>query len=95
MANSGIIFSLALFSHICQWIFLDKVERPHMKKLYGHRIRNRSGLTKAIRDILEEEIDNQRFEQVKKTAKETANKVKSLVLEQLEAMDSKDTRGIC
>jgi phosphatidylethanolamine N-methyltransferase len=46
------IFSLALLSHILTLAFIQKVEKPHMQKLYGRHLRPEAGLTKSIRRSL-------------------------------------------
>ncbi|KAL6069572.1 Phosphatidylethanolamine N-methyltransferase, variant 2 [Balamuthia mandrillaris] len=57
MANSGVVFAMALFCHCCNWLFIAKVERPHMKKLYGTTVRQTSGVSSAIKSIVEQTID--------------------------------------
>ncbi|CEP14983.1 hypothetical protein [Parasitella parasitica] len=49
IANNGTIFTLALFSQICNVLFLQYVEDPHMRKLYGDQIRKEAGLTKTLK----------------------------------------------
>ncbi|ORY96613.1 phospholipid methyltransferase-domain-containing protein [Syncephalastrum racemosum] len=49
MANSWTIYGLALFSQISNFIFLNYVEAPHMRKLYGSQIRKEAGLTKTLK----------------------------------------------
>ncbi|KAI8645821.1 phospholipid methyltransferase-domain-containing protein [Parasitella parasitica] len=49
IANNGTIFALALFSQICNVLFLQYVEDPHMRKLYGDQIRKEAGLTKTLK----------------------------------------------
>ncbi|EPB87815.1 hypothetical protein HMPREF1544_05344 [Mucor circinelloides 1006PhL] len=49
IANNGTIFALALFSQICNVLFLQYVEDPHMRKLYGNQIRKEAGLTKTLK----------------------------------------------
>jgi len=57
MASSPAVFALALFSHWCNWLFIAKVERPHMQNLYGSQVRDRSGITNAVKQIMKETID--------------------------------------
>lgn len=57
IANSGSVFALALFSHLCNWLFIAKVEKPHMSKLYGEKLRPRSGAAQAIQSIVKETIE--------------------------------------
>ncbi|ORY07709.1 hypothetical protein K493DRAFT_201788 [Basidiobolus meristosporus CBS 931.73] len=49
MSNSMIIYGLALFSHISSFLFLQYVEAPHMRKLYGNTIRKEAGLTRSVK----------------------------------------------
>lgn len=58
IANSGVVFALALFSHLCNWLFIAKVEKPHMNKLYGEKLRPQSGATQAIQSIVKETIEH-------------------------------------
>eukprot|EP01087_Luapelamoeba_hula_P001905 TRINITY_DN116_c3_g1_i1.p1 TRINITY_DN116_c3_g1~~TRINITY_DN116_c3_g1_i1.p1 ORF type:complete len:654 (+),score=64.73 TRINITY_DN116_c3_g1_i1:81-2042(+) len=54
MTGSVVIFALALISHACNWVFISKVERPHMEALYGNELRARSGLSCAVGEIVDE-----------------------------------------
>lgn len=49
MCNSSTIYALALFSQISNFLFLNYVEAPHMRKLYGDQIRKEAGLTKTLK----------------------------------------------
>ncbi|CAK7568580.1 MAG: phosphatidylethanolamine N-methyltransferase [Sporothrix epigloea] len=46
------IFILAMIGHILTLGFLAYVEKPHMQKIYGHKLRSEAGLTKFIRKSL-------------------------------------------
>ncbi|KJR82345.1 phosphatidylethanolamine N-methyltransferase [Sporothrix schenckii 1099-18] len=46
------IFILALIGHILTLGFLAYVEKPHMQKIYGRKLRSEAGLTKFIRKSL-------------------------------------------
>lgn len=52
ITNSSAIFFLALLSHILTLGFIQFVEKPHMQKLYGRKLRKEAGLTKSIRRSL-------------------------------------------
>ncbi|KAK8010548.1 phosphatidylethanolamine N-methyltransferase [Apiospora arundinis] len=52
------IFILALTGHLCTFGFLQFVERPHMRKIYGREIRQEAGLTKFIRSSLPPPVKN-------------------------------------
>ncbi|KAI8978368.1 phospholipid methyltransferase-domain-containing protein [Pilobolus umbonatus] len=49
ITNSPYVFAVALFSQICNSLFLQFVERPHMEHLYGSKLRKEAGLTKTLR----------------------------------------------
>ncbi|KAK8079821.1 phosphatidylethanolamine n-methyltransferase [Apiospora hydei] len=46
------VFLLALTGHLCTFGFLQFVEQPHMRKIYGREIRQEAGLTKFLRSSL-------------------------------------------
>ncbi|PSN62282.1 phosphatidylethanolamine N-methyltransferas-like protein [Corynespora cassiicola Philippines] len=46
------IFYLAATAHMLNLAFLQFVERPHMQKLYGQRLRETSGVSKTLRQAL-------------------------------------------
>ena len=52
ITGSPAILGLALFSHILTLCFIDYVERPHMQKLYGRKLRREAGLVKSLRRSL-------------------------------------------
>ncbi|KAK9767125.1 phosphatidylethanolamine N-methyltransferase [Basidiobolus ranarum] len=49
MSNSMVIYGLVLFSQISNFLFLQYVEAPHMRKLYGNAIRKEAGLTRSVK----------------------------------------------
>eukprot|EP01120_Amphizonella_sp_Union-15-10_P014790 TRINITY_DN7316_c0_g1_i1.p1 TRINITY_DN7316_c0_g1~~TRINITY_DN7316_c0_g1_i1.p1 ORF type:complete len:731 (-),score=105.58 TRINITY_DN7316_c0_g1_i1:1-2193(-) len=55
-SDSWIIFGLALFSQVCNFVFLKYVESPHMRSLYGTQIRREAGIKQAVKEILKEEL---------------------------------------
>jgi phosphatidylethanolamine N-methyltransferase len=52
------IFYLAASAHILNLLFLQLVERPHMQKLYGQKLRQTSGVSKTLRQALPSPIKN-------------------------------------
>lgn len=52
------IFYLAATSHILNLAFLQFVERKHMQKLYGQRLREVSGVSKTFRQALPSPVRN-------------------------------------
>ncbi|XP_004363806.2 phosphatidylethanolamine N-methyltransferase [Capsaspora owczarzaki ATCC 30864] len=49
ISNSPAVFVLALVSQVIWSLFLTYVENPHMRKLYGDKLRHESGLTSALK----------------------------------------------
>ena len=52
------MFYLAGTSHILSVAFLQFVERPHMQKLYGEKMRQTSGVSKTLRQALPSPVQN-------------------------------------
>ncbi|KAH8728612.1 phosphatidylethanolamine N-methyltransferase [Phaeosphaeriaceae sp. PMI808] len=52
------IFYLAAMAHILNLVFLQFVERPHMQKLYGQKLREVSGVSKTFRQALPSPVRN-------------------------------------
>lgn len=46
------ILALAMTSQLCQLAFIAYVEKPHMQKIYGRKLRRDAGLTKFIKRSL-------------------------------------------
>ncbi|KFH73160.1 hypothetical protein MVEG_00381 [Podila verticillata NRRL 6337] len=49
ICNSWSIFILAMFSQISNFLFLHFVESPHMKKIYGDKVRKEAGVAKTVK----------------------------------------------
>ena len=49
---SGPIFIMALVTQLLAIFYLSYIERPHMQKIYGRRLRDEAGLTKFIKRSL-------------------------------------------
>ncbi|KAG0262475.1 phosphatidylethanolamine N-methyltransferase [Actinomortierella ambigua] len=49
ICNSWSIFILALFSQISNFLFLQYVEGPHMRKIYGNKVRKDAGVVKTVK----------------------------------------------
>ncbi|WRT69964.1 uncharacterized protein IL334_006955 [Kwoniella shivajii] len=56
ISNSKLVLALALMSHLSHWWFLSFVEQPHMKKLYGDRLRKDGGLTKTLKNVADKTL---------------------------------------
>ncbi|WVF67351.1 hypothetical protein IAT40_002106 [Kwoniella sp. CBS 6097] len=56
ISNSKLIGVLALMSHLGHLWFLSFVEQPHMKKLYGDRLRKDGGLTKTLKNVADKTL---------------------------------------
>ncbi|KAG9305632.1 hypothetical protein G9A89_001693 [Geosiphon pyriformis] len=97
MANSWVIFGLALFSQISNVLFLRYVESPHMKKLYGDKIRKEAGITKTIKRVktiipgkVKDEVSKIReaheIQVVERVVKEVAETMEKVVEDTAEAV---------
>ncbi|KAI8980834.1 phospholipid methyltransferase-domain-containing protein [Pilobolus umbonatus] len=101
IANNGFIFGLALFSQICNILFIHYVEEPHMQKLYGDQIRTEAGFTKTLKSAaiaipkkipqkLQTEIarliDEKEIREAERIVKETVVKVEKAVEETKDAV---------
>ncbi|KAG0230313.1 phosphatidylethanolamine N-methyltransferase [Actinomortierella wolfii] len=49
ICNSWSIFILALFSQVSNFLFLHYVEGPHMRKIYGDKVRKDAGVVKTVK----------------------------------------------
>ncbi|KAF9299164.1 phosphatidylethanolamine N-methyltransferase [Linnemannia elongata] len=49
ICNSSSIFILAMFSQISNFLFLHYVESPHMRKIYGDKVRKDAGVVKTVK----------------------------------------------
>ncbi|KAF9926911.1 phosphatidylethanolamine N-methyltransferase [Modicella reniformis] len=49
ICNSWTIFILAMFSQVSTFLFLHFVESPHMRKIYGDKIRKEAGVVKTVK----------------------------------------------
>ncbi|KAF9566444.1 phosphatidylethanolamine N-methyltransferase [Mortierella alpina] len=49
ICNSWSIFILAMFSQVSNFLFLHFVESPHMRKIYGDKIRKDAGVVKTVK----------------------------------------------
>ncbi|KAF9088033.1 phosphatidylethanolamine N-methyltransferase [Mortierella sp. GBA35] len=49
ICNSWSIFVLAMFSQISNFLFLHYVESPHMRKIYGDKVRKDAGVVKTVK----------------------------------------------
>ena len=49
ICNSWSIFILAMFSQVSNFLFLHFVESPHMRKIYGNKVRKDAGVVKTVK----------------------------------------------
>ncbi|KAF9134842.1 phosphatidylethanolamine N-methyltransferase [Linnemannia schmuckeri] len=49
ICNSWSIFILAMFSQVSNFLFLNYVESPHMRKIYGDKVRKDAGVVKTVK----------------------------------------------
>ena len=96
VANDWRVFGVVLFSHLSWFLFLHFVESPHMKKLYGEKVRAESGLEAALksgvpienlRDIIQKAVDP-----VVKPFKDDINSVALKIAEKIQPLQG-DVKG--
>lgn len=58
IASSSAIFMLGLLSHVCALLFIQFIERPHMQKLYGNKIRREAGVVRTIKNAIPPPVAN-------------------------------------
>ncbi|KAG8814574.1 phosphatidylethanolamine N-methyltransferase [Serendipita sp. 399] len=51
------VFVLALLSYLAHWWFMNWVEEPHMKKLYGDSLRKDAGFTKMLKKLAKQNAE--------------------------------------
>ncbi|KAG1463317.1 hypothetical protein G6F55_002468 [Rhizopus delemar] len=101
IANNGTIFGLAIFSQVCNILFIHYVESPHMRKLYGDQIRKEAGLTKTLKSAaiaLPKSIPDKLQQEIGKIIRENQDSTKSierLVKEAVEKVEKavEETKG--
>lgn len=54
MSGTWVMFSLAVISQLCNLLFHMMVEEPHMKRLYGNKIRAKAGIEEGFEAIVED-----------------------------------------
>jgi len=65
------VFSIALVGQALHYVFVNYVETPHMKKLYGDSKRERSGFTVGLGEIIKDES-----QELKRTANKALDTLK-------------------
>ncbi|KAF9135684.1 phosphatidylethanolamine N-methyltransferase [Mortierella sp. 14UC] len=72
ICNSWSIFILAMFSQVSNFLFLHFVESPHMRKIYGDKVRKDAGVVKTVKaaQILPKEVVSKIREKIQDTPKE-------------------------
>jgi phosphatidylethanolamine N-methyltransferase len=63
ICNSWTIFILAMFSQVSTFLFLHFVESPHMRKIYGDKVRKDAGVVKTVKaaSILPQKVKDEVF----------------------------------
>ncbi|CEG82867.1 Putative Phosphatidylethanolamine N-methyltransferase Short=PEAMT [Rhizopus microsporus] len=81
IANNSVVFTLAIFSQLCNILFIQYVESPHMRKLYGDQIRKEAGLTKTLKSAavaLPKTIPDRLQQEIGKIIRENQDSTKNL-----------------
>lgn len=88
MSDSATVFGLAMFAQGLHLLFVKYVENPHMKKLYGNKVRGKSGFHQAMDEIAQEAIQKspglQKLSKAAEEVKIKAEKMKTKVTETIQ-----------
>ncbi|WWC91952.1 uncharacterized protein L201_006904 [Kwoniella dendrophila CBS 6074] len=90
MSNSKLVFALALMSHLSHWWFLSFVEQPHMKKLYGDRLRKDGGLTKTLKNVADKTLNakgGRRGSEIRRVVQEVKGSIEKVEEKVTEAVE--------
>eukprot|EP01095_Lingulamoeba_sp_RSL-Kostka_P010227 TRINITY_DN3647_c0_g1_i1.p1 TRINITY_DN3647_c0_g1~~TRINITY_DN3647_c0_g1_i1.p1 ORF type:complete len:778 (+),score=246.15 TRINITY_DN3647_c0_g1_i1:152-2335(+) len=91
MSRSWESFAIALTYQIITFLFQEIVEKPHMARLYGDKVREKSGIATAFQEILKESVNrsnNEKFKsQISKIQKKTKKSASSLLQEAEKLVD--------
>ncbi|KAG9065557.1 phosphatidylethanolamine N-methyltransferase [Linnemannia hyalina] len=73
ICNSWSIFILAMFSQVSNFVFLHYVESPHMRKIYGDKVRKDAGVVKTVKaaQILPKNLKNEVVSKIREKIEET------------------------
>ncbi|KAF9141852.1 phosphatidylethanolamine N-methyltransferase [Mortierella sp. GBA39] len=73
ICNSWSIFILAMFSQVSNFLFLHYVESPHMRKIYGDKVRKDAGVVKTVKaaQILPKNLKNEVVSKIREKIEET------------------------
>ncbi|KAF9386429.1 phosphatidylethanolamine N-methyltransferase [Mortierella sp. AD011] len=87
ICSSWSIFILAMFSQVSNFLFLHFVESPHMRKIYGDKIRKDAGVVKTVKaaTILPQKVKDE----VSKIREKLGETVDIKVLERTRAVSGK------
>ncbi|EFA80267.1 Phosphatidylethanolamine N-methyltransferase [Heterostelium album PN500] len=81
------LFAIAISSQVANFLFVKYVEHPHMKKLYGTKIRSQSGIARGIQEIVNEAVSSsphmQKFSHYVNKTRHYTEKVEKKVTEKL------------
>ncbi|KAG0005344.1 phosphatidylethanolamine N-methyltransferase [Entomortierella chlamydospora] len=87
ICSSWSIFILAMFSQVSNFLFLHFVESPHMRKIYGDKVRKDAGVVKTVKaaTILPQKVKDE----VSKIREKLGETVDIKVLERTRAVSGK------
>ncbi|KAK3845361.1 MAG: phospholipid methyltransferase-domain-containing protein [Linnemannia gamsii] len=73
ICNSWSIFILAMFSQVSNFLFLHFVESPHMRKIYGDKVRKDAGVVKTVKaaQILPQQLKKDMVSKIREKIEET------------------------
>ncbi|WWC64861.1 uncharacterized protein I303_107475 [Kwoniella dejecticola CBS 10117] len=90
ISNSKLVLIVALASHLSHQWFLTFVEQPHMKKLYGDRLRKDGGLTKTLKNVADKTLSTKggrRGSEIRRVVQEVKGSIEKVEEKVTEAVE--------
>jgi phosphatidylethanolamine N-methyltransferase len=88
IVESKTVLLLAFFSQVANFLFVVLVERHHMRKIHGERIRASSGISAAFGEIIRDVVDkNPTLRELNEKASHEIEKIKQKILEEADKLD--------
>mmetsp|Transcript_27502 Transcript_27502/g.38785 ORF Transcript_27502/g.38785 Transcript_27502/m.38785 type:complete len:650 (-) Transcript_27502:29-1978(-) len=95
VSDSWSIFALCLCSQMLNQAFIHYVEEPHMKKLYGDKVRSKSGVTQAITEIVNEAVEaSPNLKKIKNGVSSVEKKAEKITMKIKQQVSSSDVKKL-
>ncbi|GAO50937.1 hypothetical protein G7K_5056-t1 [Saitoella complicata NRRL Y-17804] len=85
---------LALLSQICNILFIELVERPHMEMLYGNQIRKEAGVSRTLKSVIEPTTRSPSFQELDRKVQEVKGQVDALFLKAMNEVEEFIENGL-